>query len=123
MQNTKKNDFFTESKSFLILYKLTKSLVSVLVIFSALLFCLYLIGNFQNFLDKSLLLILNVLSVSSIICCFLAFCGFLENIFFLFTHESKGKCILSILIMLFCVCLNIFFISYSTVIRELSIGF
>lgn len=122
MENTKKNSFLFKTKTFLILYKLTKSLVAVLFLFIVLLFSFYLIGNYQNFLDKSLLLILNVLSIVSILCTFFSFCGLLENIFFMFTKESKIKNLISILIMFFCIIISIFIEIYSTIIKEIAIG-
>jgi hypothetical protein len=41
----------------------------------------------------------------------------------MFTHESKKHCIGAMIVMLFCMGFNVFFIIYSTVIRELSVGF
>lgn len=122
MENTKKNTFLTERKYFLLLYRLTNNIVALLFIFNTILFSLYLTGNFQNFLDKSLLFILSALSIGSILCIFLSFCGILENIFFLIADSSRLKYSLFIVLMFLCSGINVFYIVYSTVIRELSIG-
>ena len=116
--------YLVEQKSFTVLYNLTKCLLAIFFTFSLLLFLLYLMGNFQNFMDKTQLMLLTMLSSISIFDCVLSFFGILENLFLVFFNNKKSKLlnIVSILLLIIILLLSIVFIVYSSVLSKISEG-
>ena len=88
-------------------YKVTMTINFIFVFFSILLTALYVIGNYQDFQDKSQQLILFFLSYVSIFSTLLSFLLLIESIVKIFTEKYKIRhiiySILLILAMLFCI--------------------
>ena len=112
----------TKGKSLILLYKLASSMVFIWFTFEIILFLFYLIGNYQNFLDKSQLLILQLLSFSAVITFVLCFCSLVILLFMIILRIYKLTNILRILPILLALVINLVFLSYSTIITQLSGG-
>jgi len=107
---------------FVFLSRLTRNAAFVLFLICIFLFLLYLIGNFQSFVDNTQLLILSCLSFSAIVLCIMTFLSFLQEAVFLFIKKKKAASIFSMLFFLFMLILGIFFNVFASVIRRLSLG-
>ncbi|MCR4632229.1 MAG: hypothetical protein K5786_11420 [Treponema sp.] len=79
----------------------------IFVVFCILLTALYIIGNYQNFLDKTQEIILSLLSYVSIFSALLSFLLLIESIVKIFTEKYKIRSIiysfLLLLSIIFCV--------------------
>lgn len=122
MNNKKTKHPLVKKNIYELVYRLTKNLVYLLLVFTILLFSIYIVGNFQNFLDKSQFLILSILSACSVFMVFLSFVGIIENVIMIFTNRNKGKCFLAIILLFITFIIGMIFIFYSTVIQEISLG-
>lgn len=109
--------------SFLFVLKLTKTIILSMVVFCALLICLYIVGNYQNFQDKSQQIILNTLSYSSIGTLFLTIPVIVESIIRLFTVSKKKDAVITLILMLVSLILMIGAIGFSSFIGYLAEGF
>lgn len=116
MENQKKG------KSLILLYKLASSMVLIWFFFEIILFSLYLIGNYQQFLDKTQLLILKVLSYSSFITFVLCFISLAILVLLIVTKIYKKSNFLRLFLILLSLTVNLVFLSYSTIISKLSEG-
>lgn len=103
-------------------YKLLRTIIQCLVIFCFLLFCLYIVGNFQNFGDKSQQILLKVLSYTSMFTSLLTIPLFIENLICLFVEKKKIKTILALLTLLITVILCFAFLGASHLIVYLAEG-
>jgi len=103
-------------------YKLLRTILQSLIIFCFLMMCLYIVGNFQNFQDKSQEILLNVLSYTAIFTILLTIPLFVENIIMLFTEKNKFRIILSILMLIFSVLICFLFMGISNIIVFLTDG-
>lgn len=112
----------TKGKSLILLYKLASSMVFIWFSFEFLLFLFYLIGNYQNFLDKSQLLILQLLSYSAVITFCLCFISLSILVILMILRTYKLTNLLRLLPILLALVINIIFLSYSTIITQLSEG-
>ena len=72
---------------FVFLSRLTRNAAFVLFLICIFLFLLYLIGNFQSFVDNTQLLILSCLSFSAIVLCIMTFLSFLQEAVFIFIKK------------------------------------
>jgi len=120
-KSKKINDFFN-TNTLRIFNKLTKNCVWLFFLFNLLLFALYVMGNFYNFLDKTQLLILNVLFVSSIFQSILSFILFIENMIYIFFTNLRIRRVFTIIFSLISLVVGIVFIIYSSLVKELAIG-
>lgn len=120
----KKINFKYKKKIFsnAILYKLLMTLDIFFFVFCLTLIALYIIGNFQNFLDKSQQIILNILSISSIFTALLSIILFIETIIKIFTEKSKIRNIFNLLYLLLTLVCCAVFIIISTTINYISLG-
>ena len=88
-------------------YKVTMTINLIFVVFCILLTALYIIGNYQNFLDKTQEIILALLSYVSIFSALLSFLLLIESIVKIFTEKYKIRSIiysfLLLLSIIFCV--------------------
>lgn len=84
-------------------YKLLRTILQSLLIFCFLLMCLYIVGNFQDFQDKSQEILLEVLSYTSIFTSLLTIPLIIENIIMLFTDKKKLYHVFSLIMMIFTV--------------------
>ena len=109
--------------SFTFVLKLTKTIILTLVVFCLLMNVLYVVGNYQNFQDKSQQIILDTISYTSIITIFLTFPVILESIIRIFTVKKKSDSIKTLILMILAIIIMIFCISFSSFIGYLSKGF
>lgn len=116
--NTKKRRSFP----FVFLGRLTRNSIFLLLLICVLLFLLYLVGNYQGFIDKSQLRILTVLSVASAALCVMSVLGFIQEAVFIFFREKKFSSILSMLFFIFSFSAGFAMIAFSAVIKRISTG-
>lgn len=102
--------------------KLVKNSVWMLFVFNIIIFLFYFMGNFFNYLDTTIFLILKILSFFSILLCIFSIVGFIENIVCIFIAPKKIQKLFSIIFMIFCFFIGLFFFTYSTVLQKLSTG-
>ncbi|MBO4533370.1 MAG: hypothetical protein J5726_06690 [Treponema sp.] len=107
---------------FVFLSRLTRNAAFVLFLICIFLFLLYMIGNYQSFVDQTQLLILSILSFCAIVLCIMTVLSFLQEAVFLFIQKKKTGTIFSMLFFLFMLVLGVFFIVFASVIRRLSLG-
>lgn len=108
--------------SFTFVLKLTKTIILTMVVFCLLMIVLYIIGNYQNFQDKSQQIILDAISYVSITTLFLTFPVIVESLIRLFTVKKKWNSIGSIVLMLVVIIIMICCMSFSSIIEFLSEG-
>lgn len=108
--------------SFTFVLKLTKTIILTTVVFCLLMIVLYIIGNYQNFQDKSQQVILDAISYVSICTLFLTIPVIVENIIRLITTNKKWECISTILLMILVILIMIGCMSFSSIIEFLSEG-
>jgi len=123
-QVTKKEKQTKKRRSFPIVFlsKLTRNSIFLILVICALLFVLYMIGNFQNFIDKSQLRIISVLSVTATGLCITSVIGLILELIFVFLKEKKTSSYLSILFFVFSFAAGFALITFSAVIRRISTG-
>ena len=105
-----------------ILGKLTRNSIILDFLICLLLFSLYLIGNFQDFTDKTQLRILSVLSVAAAVLCILSFFGIVIEIVFVFMKSLKTPALFSIILFIFTLIIGIGLIGFATVVRRIAVG-
>ncbi|MCR4953395.1 MAG: hypothetical protein K6A43_04910 [Treponema sp.] len=104
------------------LFRLTRTSVFILFFFCVLLFLFYLMGNYQNFMDKTQLLILTVLGFSSVLEVVLSFLGLVEIIFFMITNKFRVNNIFSLLFLILAFIISIIFVIYAVIIKRFATG-
>ena len=97
-----------KKSDFSILYILTRRTVLFLFIYLFFTVSFFFIGNFQRFMDSNLILIANVVSLTSVALICFSFAGIIE-IFITLLRKSARKSVFSYLI-------NIFLMAFSFVI-------
>lgn len=107
---------------FVFLGRLTRNSIFLLLLICVLLFALYIIGNYQGFIDRSQLRILTVLSATSVALCVMSILGFIQESIFIFLREKKSSSILSMLFFIFTFAAGFAFIAFSALIRRISTG-
>lgn len=121
MKERKKNNKNINSP-YKILYKLTNFFINVFFVFCIVLIILYIMGNYQNFLDKSQILLLTVLSVCSVSMTVMAIISLIENTVLIFLEKSKNNQIKNILWDIFTLIFGIIILIFSIFIKQLSLG-
>ncbi len=123
-QDTKKQKEIKKRRTFpfIFLGRLTRNSIFLLLLICLLLFVLYMIGNFQGFIDKSQLRILTFLSITSTFLCIMSVLGFILETVFLFFREKKSSSILSMLFYLFTFTAGFALIAFAAVIKHITIG-
>ncbi|MBR5645510.1 MAG: hypothetical protein IKX23_02575 [Treponema sp.] len=109
-------------KIFFLICKLFRNAATILFTFNILLFLLYLVGNYQIFLDKSQSIILNVMSITSIIMVIFAVTAFLMSIVIIFIDRFTILRLFKIFFLLIISSSGTIFIVYSVVLNKLSGG-
>ncbi len=104
------------------LFRLTRTSVFILFFFCVLLFLFYLMGNYQNFMDKTQLLILTVLGFSSVLEVVLSFLGLVEIIFFMITNKFRVNNIFSLLFLILAFITSVIFVIYAVIIKRFATG-
>ena len=105
-----------------ILGKLTRNSIILDFLICLLLFSLYLIGNFQDFTDKTQIRILVVLSITAATLCILSFFGIIVELVFVFMKSRKTSVFFSILLYIFTLITGAGLIGFATIIRRIAIG-
>lgn len=108
--------------SFLFVLKLTKTIILSMVVFCCLLVCLYIVGNYQHFQDKSQQIILNTLSYFSIGTLFLTIPVIVESIIRLFTVSKKKDAIITLILMIISFIITLGTMGFSSFVGFLSEG-
>ena len=123
-QDTKKQKETKKRRTFPFTFvgRLTRNSIFLLLLVCILLFVLYMIGNYQGFIDKSQLRILTFLSVASTFLCILSVLGFILEAVFLFFREKKSSSILSMLFYIFTFTAGFALIAFSAVIKHIATG-
>lgn len=111
-----------DNKYFIGLYRFTKSLIFISLSFEIIMFLLYLMGNYQSFLDKTQLLILKTLSINSIISFVICFSAIIEMIFLIILKDFKISNLLRIIPVFLVLIFNVIILAYSTIVIHLSEG-
>lgn len=104
------------------LYKVLRILIYCFDIFCALLFAFYIVGNYQNFEDRSQKIILNALSYASIFTCLLTIPVIVDSVFILIGKGSVKKTIKTLVGMILTIVFCILLISISSLLTFLSAG-
>ena len=87
MRKTRQNK--SEKISLSLLFRQTRRTVLFLFLFLSVLILLYVIGNYQLFLDSTQRLILNTASVTATLLTLLGTSGFIESIFCIIQKKQK----------------------------------
>ena len=103
-------------------YKVSLTVNLIITIFCLALVTMYVIGNYQNFQDRTQRIILKVLSYSSIFNIMLSFLLAIESFIKIFTENHKIKSALNTFFLLLSVIFCFFCIEISSVITYLSMG-
>ncbi|MCI5607035.1 MAG: hypothetical protein SOT46_11525 [Treponema sp.] len=83
---------------------------------------LYFVGNFQNFQDRNLKLILTVISYCSIFNALVSIPALLEEIILLITQKKKKKYVFALIFTVLTILINIIYLVLSSVIEYLAAG-
>ncbi|MCQ2597964.1 MAG: hypothetical protein MJ181_08955 [Treponema sp.] len=113
-----------KQNNFLLLFNLTKSLVTLPGVVCIFLVLFFIMGNFQGFQDYTQHIILNVLGVCSIMFGLISFMGLVEIIIMFFIKDSiplKSK-IIFLILMIFCLLISFSFLSMSLILGVLTEG-
>lgn len=103
-------------------YKVTMMINLIAIVSCILLTSLYIIGNYQNFQDKSQQIILFFLSYDSIFSTLLSFLLLIETIVKIFTEKYKIKNIINALMLLLAILFCISSTGIAGIISYLSTG-
>ena len=103
-------------------YKLPMIITMALTLFCLLIVTLYIIGNYQNFLDESQNLLLSVLSYTSIFNMLLSIVLLSETIIKIVTEKYKFKNIVNMVMLTFFIILSFIFLIVSNVVNFISMG-
>ena len=103
-------------------YKLSMTVHLIFSVFCLTLVVLYVIGNFQNFQDKSQQIILNSLAYSAIFTALLSIFLIIETIIKIFTEKNKGRNIFNLIYLLLTIIFSAIYIVLSCSINYVSLG-
>ena len=121
---TKKIKFKYRKKTFsnTVTYKLLMTLDIFFSTFCLKLIMLYVVGNYQNFLDKTQQIILKVLAISSIFTVLLSVFLIFETLLKIITEKHKIKNFFNILYLFITFVFCVFCIVISSAINYISLG-
>lgn len=126
MKNKKKSEdekeISREKQSFDLLYKLTNVFIRLELLFNTVLLLLYITGNYQQFQNKTQLLILNMILVNSVTMAILSVFCLLEIIIIAVVEKKFKNKIGQTFISIFGIIFGIVLILVSSVIIKISIG-
>lgn len=117
-----KNKNKTNLDSVYWLFRLTKTAVFIMFFFCIILFLFYLIGNYQDFMDRTQLLILTVLAFASVLNSVLCTIGLVEMIFFMITDGFQFKNLMQLLLFVLIFLISLIFAAYSVIIKRFAVG-
>ena len=119
MKNIK--DFFN-TNTLSLFNKLVKNALWILFVFDVIIFLFYIIGNYFSYTDRTLILILRIMSGTSVMLAIISVVGFFENIVYSFFDKKVFLRIISILFAIIAFAVGVLLIVYSTVLLHLSLG-
>ena len=102
--------------------KLIKNAVWIFFVFDLIIFVFYIIGNYFNYTDRTLILILRILSWTSVMLAIISVVGFFENIVYIFFDKKIFLRIISILFVIITFAVGLLLIFYSTALIHLALG-
>lgn len=100
----------------------TRRTVLFLCLFCIFSFLAFVVGNYQIFLDSSLLFIIRVCAFAGILCIFFSFLGIILSIINLIFKQQKIKCIFSLIVYLVVLVFAIFFVLITCTFDVISSG-
>lgn len=109
---------------FLLLFNLTKSMVTLPGVVCIFLVLFFIMGNFQGFQDSTQHIILTVLGICSIMFALISLLGLIEIIIMFFIKDSlplKSK-IIFFVVMVLCLLVSVSFLSMSLILGVLTEG-
>ncbi len=121
MKDKKLKDFINFN-TLTIFNKLVKNALWILFVFDIIVFLFYIIGNYFNYTDKTLILILRIMSGTSVMLGIISVVGFFENIVYIFFDKRLFRRIISIIFAIIALAVAVLLIVYSTVLMHLALG-
>ena len=104
------------------IYRFFMTLDFTISVFCSILAILYVVGNYQNFQDRSQTIIINSLSYASTFNILLSFILIVEAVFKIFTENHKIKHVIHVLILILTIIFCIICTEFSSIIYYLSAG-
>lgn len=120
--NKKKLKDFINKNTLSFLNKLIKNAVWIFFVFDLLIFLFYIIGNYYSYTDRTLILILRIMSWVSVVLVIISVVGFFENIVYIFFDKRLFRRIISIIFAIITLAVAVLLIVYSTVLMHLALG-
>ena len=122
MKDKKELKDFINFNTLSIFNKLVKNALWILFIFDLIIFLFYIFGNYFNYTDKTLILILRIMSGTSVMLGIISVVGFFENIVYIFFDKRLFRRIISIIFAIITLAVAVLLIVYSTVLMHLALG-
>ena len=122
MKDKKALKDFINFNTLSIFNKLVKNALWIHFVFDIIVFLFYIIGNYFNYTDKTLILILRIMSGTSVMLGIISVVGFFENIVYIFFDKRLFRRIISIIFAIIALAVAVLLIVYSTVLMHLSLG-
>ena len=122
MKDKKELKDFINFNTLSIFNKLVKNALWILFVFDLIIFLFYIFGNYFNYTDKTLILILRIMSGTSVMLGIISVVGFFENIVYIFFDKRLFRRIISIIFAIITLAVAILLIVYSTVLMHLALG-
>ena len=120
--NKKKLKDFINKNTLSFLNKLIKNAVWIFFVFDLLIFLFYIIGNYYSYTDRTLILILRIMSWVSVVLVIISVVGFFENIVYIFFDKKVFLRIISILFVIISFAVGLLLIFYPTALLHLALG-
>ena len=122
MKDKKELKDFINFNSLTVFNKLVKNALWILFVFDLIVFLFYIFGNYFNYTDKTLILILRIMSGTSVMLGIISVVGFFENIVYIFFDKRLFRRIISIFFTIIALAVAVLLIIYSTVLMHLALG-
>ena len=122
MKDKKELKDFINFNTLSIFNKLVKNALWILFVFDLIIFLFYIFGNYFNYTDKTLILILRIMSGTSVMLGIISVVGFFENIVYIFFDKRLFRRIISIIFAIIALAVAVLLIVYSTVLMHLALG-
>lgn len=108
----------------ILIFRLTKNIVSLTGTFSFFLVFFYVMGNFQGFQDSTQSLIISILGISSVFFGIVSFFGIIESIVFMFIKDlyTPLKKAIFLVVMVLCEFISVALVTMAIVLGVLTEG-
>ena len=93
-----------------------------LIFFSLIMILIYIVGNYQNFLDETQKIILNTLSYTSLLATSISIILMLETILKIFTEKKPLKNIINLIFLIAAIIICLIELGFSSTINFVSAG-